>query len=276
MKRLFVVSHDAGGAEVISSWLSHHYDEWDVTYLLDGPAVEIFRSKLGQDLVAWSDAQVQDHDFVLCGSSGRDSSELERTVVLVARGVGVPCAVWLDHWKRYAERFRIIMPNEIWVCDAYAEAIAQGEFPRLPILVKGNPYLEDFATSVESVKITYPNGPERILQLGEPDDEEIRDRYASYVRMRAVHSEVAIRVRPHPSVLHGDHAAARALYEGLSRVSIEPCGLTLARDVAWAETVLGGDTMALVAALAAGRHVVSVLPASEASIPYPEIERPYG
>ena len=52
-------------------------------------------------------------------------------------------------------------------------------------------------------------------------------------------------------------------------------GRTLAEDFAWADTVVGCDTMAMVVALAAGRRVVSAIPAGgrPLSLPFAEIER---
>ena len=53
---------------------------------------------------------------------------------------------------------------------------------------------------------------------------------------------------------------------------------TLAEDIAWADTVAGCDTMAMVVALAAGRRVISVIPPGgrPLTLPFGEIERLYG
>ena len=43
---ILIVSHDAGGAEVVSSWVRRH-PEYQFEFCLDGPAVEIFKRKIG-------------------------------------------------------------------------------------------------------------------------------------------------------------------------------------------------------------------------------------
>ena len=43
--RVFVVSHDAGGAEILSSWVRQH-PEHKASFLLMGPAKAIFLKKL--------------------------------------------------------------------------------------------------------------------------------------------------------------------------------------------------------------------------------------
>ena len=53
-------------------------------------------------------------------------------------------------------------------------------------------------------------------------------------------------------------------------------GTTLDEDCAWADTVVGCETMAMAVALAAGRRVVTVVPeGGRFSLPFGEIERLY-
>ena len=242
---LLVACHDAGGAEVVSSWVLRHLDKWNPTYLLDGPAIENFERKLNPLLrVPWVYP-----DFVLCGSSSKAS--LERHVIKRAtQDYHVRCAVYLDHWTNYRERFDQL-PDEVWVCDEHAEALARKELPGANIIVKGNPYLEDIAKEVAAIdaeEIAHHNG--RILCAYGPtaknqDIMRLPDEFAM---------EYGRRHRPHPSDM--------------------PSARSLAEDIAWADVVIGYDTMALVAALYGNRRVISLLPASESRLPFPEIERP--
>ena len=276
-----VVAHDAGGAEIVSSWLRHHLDEWETTLVLDGPAVKVFAGKLGDDAAAHAEAEVPPLDgvaFVLCGSSG--AATLERQAVRQARSAGVRCAVWLDHWVNYAMRFELdgasVLPHEVWVCDEHAAALARAEVPGADVRLKGNPYLDDFAAEVRSLAEERDPDLERILYVTEPNAvaTEALTKYVRHLSRQRPDGEVELRIRTHPAeppdkydaVLadHADH-----LRHGVSR------GATLAQDVAWADTVVGCDTMAMVAALEAGRRVVSVLPPGTPAYlpPDPRIER---
>lgn len=242
MKRLLVVSHDAGGAEIISSWLRRHLDEWVPTLVLDGPAVGIFARKINEQSLR-SLPPVSDFDFVLCGTSGI-ASDLERTAVRKALVAGVRCAAWIDHWTNYPVRFltngKFIFPDELWVCDEHAAMIAIEKLPGANIVLKGeNPYLEDLIEEVRQARrrsIGLKGKARRILYVSDGND--------------------IVRVRPHPSV-------------AVSETS-------LGEDIAWADTVVGYDTMALAVAALAGRHTISLLPADAGSLPYEQIKRPAG
>jgi hypothetical protein len=258
-RRLVVVAHDAGGAEIVSSWLRRHLDEWEPTLVLGGPAVKVFARKLGDDMVFHADLPALDGvAFVLCGSSG--AANLERQAVRSARSAGVPCAVWLDHWINYAMRFELdgatVLPDEVWVCDEHAAALALTELPGADIRLKGNPYLEDFAAEVHALEGPRDADAERILYVTEPNAVAF-DALARYLDYLAGHENgtAELRLRTHPAEPADKYDALLARRPG--RLST---GATLAEDVAWADTVVGCDTMAMFAALHAGRRVISVLP----------------
>ena len=277
--RLLVVAYDAGGAEIVSSWLRRHRGEWDVAVAVDGPAANVFSRKLGDDLVLEPELPPLDGvAFVLCGSSG--AATLERRAVREARSAGVRCAVWLDHWVNYAMRFELdgvsVLPDEVWVCDMHAAALARAELPGADVRLKGNPYLEDFAAEVRRLADVRDPDVERILYVTEPNSvaTEALTKYVLYLAGRHGGGEVELRIRTHPTEPPDKYDAVLAGHaDGLRHcVSGEA---TLAQDVAWADTVVGCDTMAMVAALEAGRRVISVLaPDTPAHLPPdPRIER---
>ena len=126
--RILIVSHDAGGAEVISAWVKnnsfHQYG-----YCLQGPAQSIFFRKLpGIRTCGCNEIELSQFDLVLTGTSW--SSELERRMILQAKEEGIKCAAYLDHWVNYRERFGFPsqdwmenLPDEIWCGDEYAMQI---------------------------------------------------------------------------------------------------------------------------------------------------------
>jgi hypothetical protein len=297
--RLLVVAHDAGGAEIVSAWLRRHLDEWDSELVLDGPAVAIFARKLGDRLPRHGDLPALDGvSLVLCGSSA--TAPLERRAVRAARAAGVRCAVWLDHWTNYVLRFTavdgLVLPDEVWVADEYAAVLARAELPGADIRLKGNPYLEDFAAEVSRLEDRRGVGAaavERILYVTEPISAAAERAtgdpdgwgYTEFDALRRYLAELAgregapveLRLRAHPSEPPAKYDGV--LSEADGRIVMRAAsGASLAEDVAWADTVVGCDTMALVAALAAGRRAISVLPreAGGVSLPHPEIERPLG
>ncbi len=135
-RRVFIVSHDAGGAEILSAWCKTHADRYDMTVCVDGPARVIFE----RDHPDAKHASLQDilllnrDDLVLTGTSLR--SDHERQAIRLARQCRVPSASFLDHWVNYRRRFgsaddwRDGLPDEIWIGDAFGVEYARSEgFP---------------------------------------------------------------------------------------------------------------------------------------------------
>lgn len=256
---------------MLSAWLRR--GDHDAAYRLAGPARAIFARKL--DRLPEPQEPIGAFDLVLCGSSV--SSTLEREAVSEAKAAGVRCAVWLDHWMNYAARFDAL-PDELWVCDAHAERIARATVPGPPVHVRGNPYLEDAAAEIRALET--PHAGRHVLYVTEPTSVaaeratgdplgwgyEERAALRAYLEARPG----PLRLRTHPAEPEGKYADLVAEH-GLELSA----GRTLAEDCAWADTVVGCDTMAMAVALTAGRHVVSAIPPGgrPLSLPFPEIER---
>jgi hypothetical protein len=249
-----------------------------VRYELDGPAQAIFARKLG-DLPEGGPSP-QRRDLVLCGSSL--SSPLERRAVRAARAAGVRSAVWLDHWANYPTRFVLdgdtALPDELWVADQHAARIARETVPGLPVIVQGNPYLDEIVEQIRALE--RPHAGEHVLYVSEPTsvgaERDTGDPLGwGYEERAALRGYLAarpgpLRLRTHPAEPVEKYADLVAEY-GLTLSE----GRTLAEDCAWADTVVGCDTMAMVVALAAGRRVVSAIPAGgrPLSLPFEAIER---
>ena len=143
-----VVSHDAGGAELVSSWIAAQDEEYYL--VLDGPAKDIFELKLGKVNVMPLEESIFRSDWVLCGSSWQ--SKLELTAIQISKLMGKKCVSLFDHWANFSERLylaggQICVPDEIWVVDKYAEEIARQEFPTLRIRRIRNHYFEELNVS---------------------------------------------------------------------------------------------------------------------------------
>ena len=128
MDRITVVCHDAGGAEILSSWVLKTHHMFNV--VTAGPAVEIFDRKcIGSEKQSLTEV-INKSDWVLC-STGDSGFELQ--AIKLGRQQGKRTVAFLDHWCNYKERFQnddgsFSFPDEIWVGDKVvceAEMLAQ-------------------------------------------------------------------------------------------------------------------------------------------------------
>jgi hypothetical protein len=113
-----VVSHDAGGGELLASWVARQ--KQSCRLLLAGPALRVFERRLGHPLETVSLQQaLQECDRFLTGTSWQ--SDFEWKLIRAARALGKPVVSFLDHWGHYRERFvrdgEECLPNAIWTGD---------------------------------------------------------------------------------------------------------------------------------------------------------------
>lgn len=153
---MLVVAHDAGGAEVVSSWLRRN-PQCSCRIIVEGPAVSIFERKLGViqlEPVADLERLVEESSQVLTGTSW--GSDLEKQAIRLATRHNVKVVSFLDHWGNYPERFQLVgeqvLPDEIWVGDKYALEIAEETFKDTPVQLVDNPYLLDIQDEISSCK----------------------------------------------------------------------------------------------------------------------------
>lgn len=283
-----VVCHDAGGAEIVSS----HLVASDVrtVFVLEGPAADIFHRKLGPVVSIALDDAIAAAAWLLCGTSWE--SDLELRAIRAARQAGIPSVAALDHWVNYDERFqregRTILPDEIWVGDEHALALARATWPHLPTHLRPNPYLAEQAAEIEGLLpiLRDPDGL-RVLYICEPISRHALHRhgdrrYFGYVedeafryflsRLDVFEAPVAeVRVRPHPSDPPGTWEWATSEHP---RVTLGG-GASLCREIAEADVVVGCESMALVVALTAGKRVLSSIPPGgpDCGLPFPEIHQ---
>lgn len=85
-------------------------------------------------------------DIIISGTCFGDG--LEKRILYLARQLNIPIIAFVDHWSNYSERFTLetpldILPNQIWVIDAYAkEEMIKAGAPADSIVITGHPYLE--------------------------------------------------------------------------------------------------------------------------------------
>ena len=284
---LAVVSHDAGGAEVLSSYVRQQ--GLNPFFVLEGPARAIFERKLGvRETLPLEDA-VRNCDSILCGTSWQ--SVLELNAIRSAKLLGKRSVAFLDHWTNYRERFvrsnEIYLPNEIWVGDSVAKSMVAAEFPHLPVRLVENPYFLDIQRELEALPAPRLRHRESIsvLYVSEPVREHGRlqfadERHWGYVEEEALRYFLAnisalgkpverILIRPHPSESSDKYTWAQQEF-GLPIV--QGGSRTLLEEIVDSDVVVGCESMALVVGLLAGKRVISCIPPGGKSCTLPHRE----
>jgi len=279
-----IVSHDAGGAEILSSFALNYKN--DISYVLDGPAIQIFNRKLGEIEIQDLEKAISNSDWVLTGTSW--ASTIELNAIEISRKYNKKVISYLDHWVNYTERFlrgnKTILPDEIWVGDHYAFKLATNLFVGLKIVEQINPYIIDIRNSliqVERFKVD-----KQILYVCEPIREHAllkfgNERHWGYTEEDALrwflnnfHKEFSnktIKIRPHPSESPDKYNWA---FEEYGKVIKFSKGTTLLEDIAESFMVVGCESMAMVIGLIAGKRVLCSIPPGgrPCSLPHREIE----
>lgn len=267
---ILVACHDAGGAELVSSFISR--TGVLARAVLSGPAERIFARKL-PNITRISLAEgLTCASRLICGTSWPATLECE--AILAAREAGVPSVAVLDHWINYRRRFErngvFYNPDVVWVCDELAEQIAHKELPELAVTRIENPYrlelIDQLAAmpSVESRRslsilyVTEPTAEASLLLYGD-------SRHFGYTEIQALR-EFLIRlndwvevgevvIRPHPTEPADKYSWACAD----SRIRID-VGAPLLMQVAYADIVVGCNSMAMVVASWLAKRVMCAIP----------------
>lgn len=288
MTHVAVVSHDAGGAEILSSWLNRAHCPASV--VVAGPAEAIFRRKCPQAQFLSLDEALAKSIWVLCGTGWQSS--FERQAIARARALGKKTVAFLDHWVNYRERFdeagHSLLPDEIWVGDAEAERIARAQFDATPVALQPNPYVEDLLAAIAlGQKTRSRSAVSRILYVCEPVADHALAQYGNerhwgytehdalrffLINVAALGQRIdAITIRPHPSEPGGKYQWA----QDLTPIPVEFGGkLTLLEETLAADIVVGCESMAMVVGLLAGKRVISTIPLGgrPCQLPHREIE----
>jgi hypothetical protein len=271
-----IVSHDAGGAEILASYVAQR--QVICRFVLEGPAVDIFKRRLGDVEICSLGEAMSACDEILCGTSWQ--SDIEWRAIERAQRAGKRAVAFLDHWTNYQERFLRKgiqhLPDELWVGDEDAERLARADFPDLPIRLVPNPYFIDIQRQIAECGVKGNSAHRKrktILYVSENISEHARvahgdERYFGYTEFDAIeylleninvlgHAIERIVVRPHPSDAIGKHDYLLKMYPGFVQIS---SGSPLLNQVIEADIVIGSETTAMVVGVLAGKMVISCIP----------------
>lgn len=266
---LAVAAHDAGAANLIAGWLQHDMP-LDVRIAADGPARAILTAACPSGRCAPIEAALDGAQMLLSGTSR--ASLIEHEARKLARARGVRAVAVVDHWVNYRPRFQrgdeYVLPDVVWVVDAYAAAAAREAFPGVSICEQPNRYLDALLAEIGPPRP--PSDETRILYVLEPfrtnwshgemsGEFQALDFFLERLPSLGAASRLRIRLRPHPDDPPGKYDAWIERHADRFDVAMD-AESPLASALTWADWVVGCETYAMVVALYAGRAVWSSLP----------------
>ncbi len=287
MKNIALISHDSGGAEVLSSWIQ--VQNLNCLTVLQGPAVDIFEKKgIKNSSYDLFDA-INESNYVITSTSWQ--SNLEKEAIIISKKLGKYVISLIDHWVNYKERFilngTLNLPNEIWVTDDYALKIAKSNFLDIKIKKVENYYLKNIEAIVKE-KISFQNNLKKnfnALFIGENISEhslkQNNNKYSfGYTEEQALQYLLEnfknlkfdineLQIRPHPSDKKNKYNWALK-YEFVKSISNSN---ELIEDICNFDFIFGCESMALVISLIAKKKVISCIPikTKKSSLPFKNI-----
>ena len=257
-----VVAHDAGAANLIIAWIKAW--GWPVRACVQGPALKLWDLAFPGHPIWPTAAEAMAGCASLLTGTGW-ASPLEHDARREGHARGLRVAAVVDHWVNYPQRFEraceIVLPDELWVADAWAAQIARQVLPPIQIRQFENLYLQ-----AQVAQVAPPPGDGTLLYVLEPvrndwgrgieGEFQALDYFLSHMNALEPAPIRRVLLRPHPSDPAGKYDHYRD-----AGLNIE---MDLSTDMATAlcraDVVAGVESFALTLALAAGRSVYSSLP----------------
>lgn len=282
--RVGVVAHDAGGAEILASYVQQ--DELDCLFVLDGPAKRIFENRLGPLQVVSLETAIKQCDWLLTGTGWQ--TDFEWQAICQGKSANKRTVTFLDHWANYRGRFIRdgveCLPNEIWVGDQHAYSLAKSTFSEASIQLVENPYFKYFIKEVERLNALQASrrvGKRNVLFVCENINREkfhqndvIRFFMSNLDRLGSEIGRVLI--RPHPSEDVDKYSWVKEEFgSNVMKARVELSnGNPLANEIAESDIVVGCTSMAMVMGVMAQRRVISCIPNNEIplTLPFEKIE----
>lgn len=271
-----VVAHDAGGAEILASYVAQN--NISCKLVLDGPAVNVFKRWFESVEICTLEEALSACDWCLCGTGWQ--SDLEWRAIEQAHHAQKRVVAFLDHWVNYWQRFERNgvqhLPDELWVGDVDAERLAREHFPDIPIQLVANPYFIELKQKIAGLEMSKGSDHgegKKVLFVSENISDHARlqygdERYWGYTEFDAIEYFLAniqvlgdlvesVMIRPHPSDISGKYGWLLDKYAGIVQLSD---GKPLIEEIVDADVVVGCESMALVIGLLAQKKVVSCIP----------------
>jgi len=137
-----IISHDAGGAEILSSYVKNVKNQY--LFCLSGPAINIFKKKINKLTNRNLNFCIKNCKEVI-SSTGETNFEIKGIRKFVENKKKT--SVVLDHWCNYKKRFflnnKYTFPDEIWATDNMSFVDSKKIFKKSKVKKIKNYYLID-------------------------------------------------------------------------------------------------------------------------------------
>lgn len=141
-KKIVVYSHDAGGAQILSSYLCSKKVN-KVYGVCAGPALKIFKEKNIKIKKISIDKSIKIGDHFFTTTSWK--SNLEKIAMKKLLKNKIKFITFIDHWVHFKKRFNPrYLPEEIWTFDSRSYTICKKIFKKVNVRLKKN-YFHTFA-----------------------------------------------------------------------------------------------------------------------------------
>ena len=246
------VSHDSGGANILSS-LANKKDK----FCISGPAKKIFKSKIGLYKNKKKNfKKVFFKNAKLISGTSLESSH-EKKILYYAIKNKIPNMVWLDHWQNLKKRFeyksQVLRPDQINVIDQLTYEKATKFFysktkTKTIIKIAKNPYFLYLKKNLQFWKkikkkdnTLYLCGLMKKIE-GNRDVLIERKCFKKFIsRFKKIQNRPPLIVRLHP----GENIKEfNLLFHLDDKIKISD-KIDLAKDLHWAENIIGANSSAL-------------------------------
>lgn len=276
-----VVCHDAGAANHIVAWLMADGDVSRLRPYMAGPAAKIWQQNFPDVALLPSLEDALQGALSLLSGTGW-ATDIEHEARVIAKKKGLFSVGMVEHWVNYPERFIRgdvkLLPDEVWVVDEYAAAIAEQTLTGSRIRQKEDIYSQSMVSGLPKTQEIEANMVLYVLEpihstWGRQDSGEFQalDYFLENLSHLNLPEDVKILLRPHPSEPKGKYAAYA---QKVAHPAIQIDEGDLFNALAASKWVAGCESFALTLALRAGREVICTLPpwAPDCRLPHKNIK----
>lgn len=268
-QKVLVVTHDAGGSEIIGAYVRKNRATKEFRVFTNGPGARVFRrlgvpfSRIRDDRGAIKKVVERNTDcnLALLALPGW-MTRIELTALEESKRAGIRTVVYLEDWTAYRERLGHTvrdwryLPDELWAGDKAALRIARKEFARLPVSIKlvPNEYFRSVTARYRALRKKYTTRSILFLSSAWGTSAVFSD-LLKLLSANNINAPVRIRFHPADDRTRYDHLIRR--HRG--SITIEKSKeKDVTEDLARARIVVGNRTVALVLSALCGLPTVDI------------------
>ena len=258
---LTLVSHDAGGANVLDAFVRNNRL---ITHNLNlaGPAKNIIDPNkiVKNELIEFG------RKDIFLASTGWQS-EFEKKQIKFALENKKRVIVFLDNWTNYSERIfyekEVLAVEEFVTFDSFAASLANEIFNNAKVYQFPNYYIIEQSAEILRIRETKKDYEFDYLYIGEPisnkeySEIDAFENFLTNAILRAP-GPIKIAIRPHPSESREKYVSLVSRLDGF--IFSVSDGTTLVQDLSRAKIVVGCNSMALQMAHMARIQVFCAIP----------------